>query len=159
MVVWIAWWACVDVLFHVLFLTRPPTVVSEVCQCVCSTPKSQPNTQLCSWSTIHPLCPLPITNNAMPFSMPHQSIMLLPQLFFLLLNVVFFIVVLVIIESVWLWWNASLVCTNHQHVVGVSLWCHSVWPSLCFGALVVMPVVHHAIVFHTHAPHLDSGCC
>ena len=34
MVVWIAWWACVDAFFHVLFHTRQPMVVSDVCQCV-----------------------------------------------------------------------------------------------------------------------------
>ena len=32
----------------------------------------------------------------------------------------------------------------------VPLWCHPVWPSLCFGALAVVPVVHHAIVIHSH---------
>ena len=34
MVVWIALWTCVDVLFHVLFHTRQPMVVSDACQCV-----------------------------------------------------------------------------------------------------------------------------
>ena len=32
--VWIAWWACVDALFHILFNTRPSMVVSDACQCV-----------------------------------------------------------------------------------------------------------------------------
>ena len=31
MVVWIAWWACVDVLFLVPFHTRPPIAVSDKC--------------------------------------------------------------------------------------------------------------------------------
>ena len=34
MVVWITWWACVDILFHVLFYTMPQMVGSDVCQCV-----------------------------------------------------------------------------------------------------------------------------
>ena len=33
--------------------------------------------------------------------------------------------------------------------VRVPLWCHPVWQSLCFGALAVVFVVHHAIVIHT----------
>ena len=34
MVVWIAWWACVDVVFCVIFHTRPSIVASDVCRCV-----------------------------------------------------------------------------------------------------------------------------
>ena len=37
MVVCIAWWAYVDVFFHVLFHTRSQTVVSDVYQCVLHT--------------------------------------------------------------------------------------------------------------------------
>ena len=77
----------------------------------------------------------------------HQSITLLPQLSFLLLNVVFFIVVLVTIESV-------CGCDGMHHLFApiistlcVSLWCHPVWLSLCFGALDAVPVVHHALCF------------
>ena len=34
MVVWIAWLACVDVVFCVIFHTRPSIVASDVCRCV-----------------------------------------------------------------------------------------------------------------------------
>ena len=37
MVVWIAWWACVDVLFLVFFHTRLPLVVNDACRCVIHT--------------------------------------------------------------------------------------------------------------------------
>ena len=35
--VWIVWWACVDVVFYVLFHTRQPMAVSDESQCVWNT--------------------------------------------------------------------------------------------------------------------------
>ena len=79
-----------------------------------------------------------------------QSITLLPQSSFLLLNVVFItVIILVTIESV-------CGCDGMHHLFApiintlcVPLWCHPVWSSLCFGALAVVSVAHHAIVLHT----------
>ena len=151
MVVWIAWWACVDVLFHILFHTRPPMVVSDVCQCVFHT---QITTKHSAVQLVHHPSTLHLANHqrhhAFSACNTHQSIMLLPQLPFILLNVVFFIfTVLVTIERV-------CGCDGMRHpfapinTLCVPLWCHPVWPSLCFCALAVVPVVHHAIVLHIH---------
>ena len=159
MVVWIAWWACVDVLFHVLFHTRSPMVVSDVCHCVPH--PNHPQSLSCAVGppSIHfAPCQSPTTPCLSPCH-THESITLLPQLSFLLLNVVFIVIVLVTIERV-------CGCDGMHHLFApiintlcVPLWCHPVWPSLCFGALAVVPVVHHVIVLHAHAPHLDSGRC
>ena len=101
MVVWIAWWACVDVLFHVLFHIKPQMVVSDACQCVPHPNHHQTHRSAVGPSCIHfASCQSPTTPCLSPCH-THKSITLLPQLSFLLLNVVFFIViVLVTIERV-----------------------------------------------------------
>ena len=53
-------------------LSHQATSGCEHCVPVCSIPKSPPNTELCTWSTIHPLCTLLLTN-IMSFSIPHTS--------------------------------------------------------------------------------------
>ena len=100
MVVWIAWWACVDALFHVLFHTRPPMVVSDVCQCVFHT---QITTKHSAVQLVHHPSTLHLANHQHhAFLHPtHQSITLLPRLSFLLLNVVFIVIIFVTIERVY----------------------------------------------------------
>ena len=86
----------------VLFHTRPPMVVSDVCQCVFHT---QITTKHSAVQLVHHPSTLHLANHQQHHAFlhaAHHSITLLPQLSFLLLNVVFFIVVLVTIESVWL---------------------------------------------------------
>ena len=148
-------------LFHVLFHTMPPTVVSDVCQCV-----PHPNHhQTLSWAvgppSIHSAhCQSP-TTPSLSACHTHQSIMLLPQLSFILFNVFFIVIILLTIERL-------RGCYGMHHLfapiintlcVCVRLLRHPVWPSFCFGALAVVLAVHHADVFHTRTPHLDSGCC
>ena len=151
MVVWIAWWACVDVLFHVLFHTRPPMVVSDVCQCVFHT---QITTKQCVVQFLHhpSTYTLPFTNNTMPFCMPHKPVHHASS-------------TTVISSECRLLHrhrssdNRVCDCDGMHHsfapiinTLSVPTWCHPVWPSLCFGDLVVVSVVHHVIVLHT--PHI-----
>ena len=153
MVVWIAWWACVDVLFHALFHTRQPMAVSDESQFVFHT---QITTKHSAVQLVPHLSTLHLANQQehhvflhAKHTSPSRSFHNCPS--FPLLNVVSFIaVVLVIIESV-------SGCDGMHHsftliinTVCVSLWCHPVLSSLCFDALAVVHVVHHTIVLHTH---------
>ena len=129
---------------------------------VCSTLKSPQNTELYSWSTIHPLHTLPITNNSMLFCMSHtpvhhtSSTTIIPSSQCRLLHrhcSCDHWECIVVMECITRLHQSSTSC------VYVPLWCHLVWQSLCFSALAVVLVVHDAIVLHTHAPHFGSGCC
>ena len=142
-------WVFVNVLFHVLFTTRPPTVVSVVCQCV-STPKSPPNTELCSWFTIYPLHTLTITNNIMPFCMSHTPVHHVSSMTALRSS-----------QCCLLCHHRSCGCSRMHHLFAPTIntlcVCHfgaiQYGPPPCFGALAVVPVVHEAIVLHKHMHH------
>ena len=103
MVVCIAWWACVDVLFLVLFHTRLPMVVGDVFRCVFHTQVITKHSavQLVHHPSTFAPCQSPTTPCLSAYH-THQSITLLPQVSFLLLNVVIITIVLVTIEIVWL---------------------------------------------------------
>ena len=54
-----------------------------------------------------------------------------------------------------LWWNASLVCTNHQHVVCVPLWSHPVWSSpllWCFSCDAFCSPQNCTLYVHIRTP-------
>ena len=129
---------------------------------VCVSHLNHHQTVSCAVCSLSIHCTLPITNNTMPFCMPHthQPITFLSQLFFLLLNVIFFIVIVLVttervcgcdgmhhlfapITNTLCVCHLGAIQCGHHFALVLWLWCLLFTTPLCF----------------THASHLDCGCC
>ena len=160
MVVWIVLWACVDVLFHVLFNTRPPMVVSDECQCVLHT---QITTNHSVVQFVHHASTLHLANHQQHHAFLHAT-HTSPSCFFH--NCLSFFSMLSSSSSSSLRPLRECVvvmeCITRLHKSSTRCACATLVPSSvaitllwCFDCCACCSPHHCA----SHTPLLDSGCC
>ena len=160
MVVWIAWWTRVDVLFYLLFRIRSPTVVSDVCQCVFHTKIITKHTAV---QLVHHPSTLHLANHQQHHAFLHAT-HTSPSCFFH--NCLSFFSMLSSSSSSSLRPLRECVvvmeCITHLHQSSTRCACATLVPSSvaitllwCFDCCACCSPRHCA----SHTPLLDSGCC